>query len=166
MWRRICVAPLRSALRQPRASSGPASSHSGSVLAPVSASSSFLDTRYSFSSVPEDGSSRNKVEDVMPVVTGLERVELEAERQGKKLFEMETPVGPFGTKEAPAVIQSHYNMRIVGCVGDEGEDEHEVMWFWLKKDKPHVCPICSQYFVLEVIGKGGDPYPPSDDDDH
>jgi hypothetical protein len=28
------------------------------------------------------------------------------------------------------------------------EDEHDVVWFWLEKDKPHECPVCSQYFVV------------------
>jgi len=34
----------------------------------------------------------------MPIATGLEREELEAELQGKKRFDMDPPVGPFGTK--------------------------------------------------------------------
>jgi hypothetical protein len=28
------------------------------------------------------------------------------------------------------------------------EDEHDVVWFWLKKDEPHECPVCSQYFTV------------------
>lgn len=28
------------------------------------------------------------------------------------------------------------------------EDEHDVVWFWLEKGKPHECPVCSQYFVV------------------
>ncbi|CAD6271017.1 unnamed protein product [Miscanthus lutarioriparius] len=92
-----------------------------------------------------DKPAPTKVEDVMPIATGLEREELEAELQGKKWFDMDPPVGPFGTKEEPAVIESYYNKRIVGCPGGEGEDEHDVVWFWLQKDKPHECPVCSQY---------------------
>ncbi|ONK59498.1 uncharacterized protein A4U43_C08F7050 [Asparagus officinalis] len=117
-----------------------------------------------FSSDSDKGSLSKKVEDVMPIATGLEREELQAELEGRKRFDMDPPVGPFGTKEAPAVIQSYYNKRIVGCPGGEGEDEHDVVWFWLEKDKPHECPVCSQYFVLEVIGDGGDP--DGHDDDH
>ncbi|CAL9101975.1 unnamed protein product [Musa textilis] len=89
-----------------------------------------------------------------------------AELKGKKRFDMDAPVGPFGTKEAPAVIQSYYDKRIVGCPGGEGEDEHDVVWFWLEKGKPHECPVCSQYFVLEVIGEGGPPDGHGDEDDH
>lgn len=102
----------------------------------------------------------------MPIATGHEREELEAELQGKDVLAINYPVGPFGTKEAPAVIQSVYNKRIVGCPGGEGEDEHDVVWFWLEKDKPHECPVCSQYFVLEVVGPGGDPEGHSDDEHH
>ncbi|GER27433.1 cytochrome c oxidase family protein-like, partial [Striga asiatica] len=47
--------------------------------------------------------------------------------------------------EAPAVIQSYYDKRIVGCPGVEGEDEHDVVWFWLEKGKPHECPVCSHW---------------------
>ncbi|KAJ1257931.1 hypothetical protein BS78_10G034400 [Paspalum vaginatum] len=110
--------------------------------------------------------TRTRVEDVMPIATGLEREEIEAELQGKKRFDMDAPVGPFGTKEAPAVIQSYYNKRIVGCSGGEGEDEHDVVWFWLEKGKPHECPVCTQYFTLDVIGGGGSPDGHDDEDDH
>ncbi|RVW62411.1 Cytochrome c oxidase subunit 5b-1, mitochondrial [Vitis vinifera] len=50
--------------------------------------------------------------------------------------------------EAPAVVQSYYDKRIVGCPGGEGEDEHDVVWFWLEKGKSHECPVCSQYFTV------------------
>ncbi|KAK4375446.1 hypothetical protein RND71_006123 [Anisodus tanguticus] len=106
------------------------------------------------------------VEEVMPIATGHEREELEAELQGRDLLDINFPEGPFGTKEAPAVIRSYYDKRIVGCPGDEGEDEHDVVWFWLEKGKPHECPVCSQYFVLEVVGPGGPPDGHGDDDHH
>nr|GMC75022.1 putative cytochrome C oxidase subunit 5B-like [Ipomoea batatas] len=73
----------------------------------------------------------------MPIATGHEREELEAELQGKKILDIDFPEGPFGTKEAPAVVKSYYDKRIVGCPGGEGEDEHDVVWFWLEKGKPH-----------------------------
>jgi hypothetical protein len=28
------------------------------------------------------------------------------------------------------------------------EDEHDVVWFWLEKGKPHECPVCAQYFEV------------------
>ncbi|KAJ6308787.1 hypothetical protein OIU76_018387 [Salix suchowensis] len=68
--------------------------------------------------------------------------------------------------ETPAVIKSYYSKRIVGCPGGEGEDEHDVVWFWLENGKPHECPVCAQNFVLEVVGPGGPPDGHGDDDDH
>eukprot|EP00252_Welwitschia_mirabilis_P001090 TRINITY_DN1104_c0_g2_i1.p1 TRINITY_DN1104_c0_g2~~TRINITY_DN1104_c0_g2_i1.p1 ORF type:complete len:168 (+),score=21.53 TRINITY_DN1104_c0_g2_i1:210-713(+) len=97
------------------------------------------------------------VEDIMPIATGYEREELEYELQGKKRFDLDPPRGPFGTKEAPAIVESYFDKRIVGCPGGLGDDEHEVIWFWLEKDKPFVCPICNQYFQLKVVGPGGPP---------
>ncbi|XP_008809633.1 cytochrome c oxidase subunit 5b-1, mitochondrial-like [Phoenix dactylifera] len=129
--------------------------------------SPFRKTSLLLTSESDNVPTKKRVEDVMPIATGHEREELEAELEGGKQFVgMDTPVGPFGTKEAPAVIKSYYNKRIVGCPGGEGEDEHDVVWFWLEKDKPHECPVCSQYFVLEVIGEGGDPEAHSDDEHH
>lgn len=60
-------------------------------------------------------------------------------------------------QDAPAIIQSTFDKRIVGCPGGEGEEEHDVVWFWLEKDRPHECPVCTQYFKLEVVGPGGSP---------
>jgi len=102
----------------------------------------------------------------MPIATGHEREELEAELQGRKILDIDYPDGPFGTKEAPAVIKSYYDKRIVGCPGGEGEDEHDVVWFWLEKGKPHECPVCLQYFELEVVGPGGPPDGHGDDEHH
>ncbi|KAL6985295.1 Cytochrome c oxidase subunit 5b-2, mitochondrial [Sarracenia purpurea var. burkii] len=111
-------------------------------------------------------SGKKRVEDVMPIATGHEREELEAELEGGNILEMDFPVGPFGTKEVPAIVKSTYDKRIVGCPGGEGEDEHDVVWFWLEKGKPHECPVCSQYFMLEVVGPGGPPDGPGEYNHH
>uniref|UniRef100_A0A0C9S873 TSA: Wollemia nobilis Ref_Wollemi_Transcript_5507_1432 transcribed RNA sequence n=1 Tax=Wollemia nobilis TaxID=56998 RepID=A0A0C9S873_9CONI len=97
------------------------------------------------------------VEDIMPIATGLEREDLEYELQGKKRFELDPPSGYFGTKEEPAIVESYFDKRIVGCPGGADDEEHDVVWFWLEKDKPFECPVCSQYFQLKVIGPGGPP---------
>ncbi|KAG2609316.1 hypothetical protein PVAP13_4KG028900 [Panicum virgatum] len=129
MWKRATSLLLRyhrSALA-PRSPAASAAAAPGPCRTPAPLFFSTLDA----------AGTRTRVEDVMPIATGLEREEIEAELQGKKRFDMDAPVGPFGTKEAPAVIQSYYNKRIVGCPGGEGEDEHDVVWFWLEKGKPH-----------------------------
>ncbi|KAL6563229.1 Cytochrome c oxidase subunit 5b-1, mitochondrial [Orobanche hederae] len=170
MWRRLAIhlqtlAPARSTTR-------PARRIVGSPAAP----SNIIPTLSVFSrhvSTESVGTSTAiRVEDIMPIATGHEREELEAELRGKDLLEINYPVGPFGTKDAtspyePAVVKSYYDRRIVGCPGVEGEDEHDVVWFWLEKGKPHECPVCSQYFVLEVVGPGGPPDGHGDDEgDH
>jgi len=95
--------------------------------------------------------------DEFGIATGAEREELEWKSQGKRRFDLEPPRGPFGTKEAPAIVESHYDVRIVGCSGGIGEDEHDVTWFHLEKGQQHECPVCTQVFELKVIGVGGQP---------
>ncbi|KAF8400692.1 hypothetical protein HHK36_013992 [Tetracentron sinense] len=88
---------------------------------------------------------KKRVEDVIPIATGHELEEIAVELE-----------------ESPAIIKSVYDKRIVGC---PGKDEHDVVWFWLEKGKMHECPVCSQYFMLEVVGPGGPP-DGHDDDNH
>ncbi|XP_021736754.1 cytochrome c oxidase subunit 5b-1, mitochondrial-like isoform X2 [Chenopodium quinoa] len=161
MWRRLVFSHLKSLSSSSSSSSSAIvkpsfSSLSHRLPAATSAvrSSSFLLSRRHFSA---EAVSKTKVEDVMPIATGHEREELEAELQGKDILEINHPSGPFGTKENPAIVKSVFDKRIVGCPGGEGEDEHDVVWFWLEKDKPYECPVCTQYFQLEVVGNGGDP---------
>ncbi|XP_058226774.1 cytochrome c oxidase subunit 5b-1, mitochondrial-like [Rhododendron vialii] len=155
MWRRLST-PLRTLATATRSSTLNRSAHRPAVAA----------FYRHFASDSENVVSKKRVEDVMPIATGHEREELEAELEGRKLDDIDHPAGPFGTKEAPAVIKSTYDKRIVGCPGGEGEDEHDVVWFWLEKGKPHECPVCSQYFVLDVIGPGGPPDGHGDDEHH
>ncbi|KAF5466700.1 hypothetical protein F2P56_016605 [Juglans regia] len=163
MWRRL----LSSHLKTLATSTASASARSTALPARsiISPSASHFSLRF-FSVDSAEGAVKKKVEDVMPIATGHEREELEAELQGRKVLDIDHPVGPFGTKEAPSIIKSYYDKRIVGCPGGEGEDEHDVVWFWLEKGKPHECPVCSQYFELEVVGPGGPPDGHGDDDHH
>lgn len=158
MWRRLStqLRPLAASRSNPIV--GPYVSSSTPSFRPAAS----LFSRY-LSAPSGDGVSSKKVEDIMPIATGHEREELEAELQGRNILDINFPEGPFGTKEAPAVVKSYYDKRIVGCPGVDGEDEHDVVWFWLEKGKPHECPVCSQYFVLEVVGPGGPPDGHGDD---
>ncbi|VAH77492.1 unnamed protein product [Triticum turgidum subsp. durum] len=149
MWRRLQT--LAPALRRAAAAAGAAPSPASARAAPLSTAVAAFRRTGLLLSADKPAASGTSVEDVMPIATGLEREELEAELQGKKRFDMDPPVGPFGT---PAVIESYFDKRI-----------HDVVWFWLKKDEPHECPVCSQYFVLKVIGDGGNPDGHDDDDD-
>ncbi|KAL2555136.1 Cytochrome [Forsythia ovata] len=166
MWRRLSVqlrtlGPNRSTPKPPRF-------HTRTVSSPASASfdESLPVVSRQFSTASGNVASVKRVEDIMPIATGHEREELQADLEGKNILEINYPSGPFGTKEAPSVIKSFYDKRIVGCPGAEGEDEHDVVWFWLEKGRPHECPVCSQHFVLEVVGPGGSPDGHGEDEDH
>ncbi|XP_031389400.1 cytochrome c oxidase subunit 5b-1, mitochondrial-like [Punica granatum] len=169
MWRRLVSSQLKTLATSPAPRrSAPATASATRLLTNryvISSSPSSAPAARHFSAQSESA-VKKKVEDVMPIATGHEREELEAELEGKNLLDIDNPEGPFGTKEAPAVVKSYYDKRIVGCPGGEGEDEHDVVWFWLEKGKPHECPVCSQYFVLEVVGPGGPPDGHGDDDHH
>ncbi|KAJ4865777.1 Cytochrome c oxidase subunit 5b-1 [Raphanus sativus] len=172
MWRRI----VSSHLKTLAAAASPRRSIATTAARPVRtanrsaipASSSSVIPRHFFSteSVETIVTKKKKVEDVMPIATGHEKEELEAELEGKRLLDIDFPEGPFGTKESPAIVKSYYDKRIVGCPGGEGEDEHDVVWFWLEKGKSFECPVCTQYFELEVVGPGGPPDGHGDEDDH
>ncbi|CAN8269291.1 unnamed protein product [Cochlearia groenlandica] len=171
MWRRVVSSHLKTlaadvtGARSVSAAARPVGSYLAAERSAVSASS-FVIPRH-FSSESGEALAKKMVEDVMPIATGHEKEELEAEMEGRKLLDINFPEGPFGTKEAPAVVKSYYNSRIVGCPGGEGEDEHDVVWFWLEKGKSHECPVCTQYFGLEVVGPGGPPDGHGDEDhDH
>ncbi|KAA8521529.1 hypothetical protein F0562_012202 [Nyssa sinensis] len=165
MWRRVISTQLQALARRGRLA--PGLSGYVAVSGPITISRSLTSVSSSshkgpcqptptlFSHQVASGSDtilstgKKRVEDIMPIATGHEREELE----GRNILEMNYPVGPFGTKETPAIVNSFYDKRIVGCPGGEG-DEHHVVWFWLEKGRPHSCPVCSQYFMLEVSLSG------------
>ncbi|XP_056842146.1 cytochrome c oxidase subunit 5b-1, mitochondrial-like isoform X2 [Raphanus sativus] len=162
MWRRIVSSGLKTlaaASPPPCRSIAATARPAGFYLAANLSAACSVIPRH-FSSEPVE----KKVEDVMPIATGHEKEELEAELEGRRLLDIDFPEGPFGTKEAPAIVKSYYDKRIVGCPGGEGEDEHDVVWFWLEKGKSFECPVCTQYFELEVVGPGGPPDGHGDED--
>ncbi|CAM8882837.1 hypothetical protein QQ045_019058 [Rhodiola kirilowii] len=167
MWRRLIASQFQTLRCTSNLVRGPSSSAAAATADRffVSRPAASWFYRVLSSDAAGNGGSKLKVEDVMPIATGHEREELEAELEGRDILEINHPVGPFGTKEAPAIVKSYYDKRIVGCPGGEGEDEHDVVWFWLEKDKPHECPVCTQYFKLEVVGPGGPPDGHGDSDD-
>ncbi|TYI23004.1 hypothetical protein ES332_A06G136200v1 [Gossypium tomentosum] len=117
MWRRLVTShfktlatvPCRSTSKTPSLSPLSFKSH----VSPLP-SAYFLTRRFSTGSAGT--AVKKRVEDVMPIATGHELEELQAELEGKKILEdVNNPVGPFGTKisESPAVVKSYYNKRIV-----------------------------------------------------
>eukprot|EP00189_Rhodosorus_marinus_P012597 CAMPEP_0184745594 /NCGR_PEP_ID=MMETSP0315-20130426/8259_1 /TAXON_ID=101924 /ORGANISM="Rhodosorus marinus, Strain UTEX LB 2760" /LENGTH=234 /DNA_ID=CAMNT_0027217821 /DNA_START=99 /DNA_END=803 /DNA_ORIENTATION=- len=59
--------------------------------------------------------------------------------------------GPFGTLEAPYLVESAYEERIVGCTGLPYPEDHEVMWLICRKDEITECPYCTQCFQLKDV---------------
>ncbi|KAK6152582.1 hypothetical protein DH2020_012221 [Rehmannia glutinosa] len=159
MWRRLS-AQIRT-INPARSATGPTRRAVGSSVAPGNGLRTFAAFSRHFATESVGNATAIRVEDIMPIATGHEREELEAELKIPSL-----PLKCISCpQEAPAVIKSYYDKRIVGCPGVEGEDEHDVVWFWLEKGKPHECPVCSQYFELEVVGPGGPPDGHGDDED-
>ncbi|KAG5537602.1 hypothetical protein RHGRI_024899 [Rhododendron griersonianum] len=164
MWRRLST-PLRTLATATRSSTLNRSTHRPAVAA----------FYRHFASDSENVVSKKRVEDVMPIATGHEREELEAELKGRKLDDIDHPAGPFGTKfpnlfacrkHLPSSNQPMTKELLDAPEVKGVKDEHDVVWFWLEKGKPHECPVCSQYFVLDVIGPGGPPDGHGDDEHH
>ncbi|XP_019084004.1 PREDICTED: cytochrome c oxidase subunit 5b-1, mitochondrial isoform X3 [Camelina sativa] len=105
MWRRIVSSHLKTlaadvVAASPRRSIAATARPVGFYLSPnrsaISASSSVFSPRH-FSSESETP-AKKKVEDVMPIATGHEKEELEAEMEERRLLDIDFPEGPFGTK--------------------------------------------------------------------
>lgn len=93
-----------------------------------------------------------KVQDLpkqIEIAQGPDREELEDEEKGQVRFERGPLKSTFGTFESPVVVPSTKDYRIVGCVGDGGEREHELLWFRLTPKRKHMCAVCGQYFVMQ-----------------
>ena len=82
--------------------------------------------------------------------TGLEKRQLDAEAKGEEVFGDDILHGPFGTPEAPVVVKSVFDTRIVGCMGGPNS-EHDLLWHVVSHGKPLVCLECGQTFQLEKV---------------
>lgn len=106
--------------------------------------------------LPEPKWEQSKdIDEVIPAdidqITGLERAEMLAEMEGREIFD-KAPIGPHGTKENPALVESIFDYRHIGCVGGGGpEGEHEVRWLVVKKGEQATCPECHQVFELKPV---------------
>ncbi|KAG7498214.1 cytochrome c oxidase subunit 5B, mitochondrial-like [Solea senegalensis] len=78
--------------------------------------------------------------------TGLERIIMDAMKEGKDPYNMMKPKSYSGTKEDPNIVPSITNKRIVGCICEE--DNTSVVWFWIHEGPAHRCPSCGSYYQL------------------
>lgn len=77
--------------------------------------------------------------------TGLERAEIDY----PDIFaHNEVSRGPFGTASSPALIESAFDERIVGCTGEAAPADHDLYWLTVKKGEQTTCPVCGQVFAL------------------
>lgn len=94
--------------------------------------------------------AENKIPTDLEQATGVERKELEAILAGNPdPFNLNVTKGVPGTKEAPTLVPSMYEERIIGCVCEE--DSTSIAWMVLKKG-PSVRCKCGNFFEL-VTGK-------------
>ncbi|KAJ1918596.1 Cytochrome c oxidase subunit 4 [Mycoemilia scoparia] len=95
------------------------------------------------------GVPKDRVGTAFDQSTGLERAQLLKALEGKELFDM----GPLhinakGTKQAPIIVESNFNQRLVGCQGHP-EEEHEIVWIQVEREHGiDRCPECGNVFKL------------------
>jgi len=83
---------------------------------------------------------------------GVEKAELEGHFRDLKAFNSVVDQS-FGTKDKPVNVLSEFEGRIVGCRGGpKAEDEHEILWHFVKEAKPTMCLECGQVFKLTRVG--------------
>merc|ERR1711907_125112 len=85
----------------------------------------------------------------LELATGEEKMELLAELEGKELYEQYL-TGPFGTVQNPVIVPSVNTVRIVGCVGGDGEKAHDLIWPEVHKGRDTICVECGQVFSLKT----------------
>ncbi|XP_034458776.1 cytochrome c oxidase subunit 5B, mitochondrial [Hippoglossus hippoglossus] len=78
--------------------------------------------------------------------TGLEKIIMDAMKEGKDPYNMLKPKWYSGTKEDPNIVPSITNKRIVGCICEE--DNTSVVWFWIHDGEAQRCPSCGSYYQL------------------
>ncbi|XP_047143504.1 cytochrome c oxidase subunit 5B, mitochondrial [Hydra vulgaris] len=95
--------------------------------------------------------SNDRIPTDLEIATGTERKEIEAILAGNPdPFNMHTiNKGPPGTREAPTLVPSMCDERIIGCICDE--ESTSVSWMVLKKGPVQRCH-CGKFFQL-VHGK-------------
>merc|ERR1719153_1742963 len=78
--------------------------------------------------------------------TGLEKIIMNAMKDGSDPYSMFKPKEYAGSKADPHLVPSITNKRIVGCVCEE--DNTAVVWFWLHQGEAQRCPSCGTHYKL------------------
>ncbi|OSX79428.1 hypothetical protein BU14_0077s0049 [Porphyra umbilicalis] len=97
---------------------------------------------------PAADADADTVPDSFDQAAGLERAEIDY----PDIFaHNEVSRGPFGTKSSPALIESAFDERIVGCTGEAAPADHDLHWLTVKKGELCTCPVCGQVFALSPL---------------
>jgi len=94
------------------------------------------------------GAPIGAVADIETQGSGPNSEEAQFKELGLKRFSNGTIYGPFGTFDAPVEVYSAFSSRVVGCVGGENNDAHDLHWFMVHDDVKHACWKCGQVFRL------------------
>jgi len=86
--------------------------------------------------------------------TGLYRAELEGKLRGEDVFDHHAFLrAPTGTKEAPCVVESTMEYRVVGA--PDPEDDSIIHWGRLEEGAPAM-KIGNEWFIHKRVGGGHD----------
>ncbi|XP_037033142.1 cytochrome c oxidase subunit 5B, mitochondrial-like [Bradysia coprophila] len=84
--------------------------------------------------------------DPLEHATGIEKREMLAMQAGNdNPFDMKVFKRAEGTKDAPTLIPSAFDARIIGCICHE--DQTFIQWMWLHQGHPKRCE-CGYWFKL------------------
>ena len=86
--------------------------------------------------------------------TGLERKQLEAEKQGVDMFHEAWLDAPFGTEERPVEVTSEFSTRVVGV--PDPEDDSTIWWGSITEGEgPKQIVEGGEFFVLKKLPSSG-----------
>ncbi|KAL1915972.1 uncharacterized protein VTP21DRAFT_6360 [Calcarisporiella thermophila] len=148
--RRVIAAPYVRAAVRPRAVARPFSVYGASLKASTPA-------HPDVSELTGPGAPAGNIPTDEQQSTGLERLELLANLQGKEFFDMSPlEMTHMGTKKNPIVVQSESSYRYIGCTGYPA-DSHDTLWLTLRKEHDFDrCPECGCVYKMEYTGTGED----------
>ncbi|KAI9291274.1 COX5B-domain-containing protein [Neoconidiobolus thromboides FSU 785] len=98
------------------------------------------------------GAKDGEVPSDIEQAAGLARIELLSEIEGREFFDLRPiEMTHLGTKKNPIVVESHDNIRYVGCTGYP-VDSHDTIWLTLEEQHEFDrCPECGSVYKLKTV---------------
>ncbi|XP_011299460.1 cytochrome c oxidase subunit 5B, mitochondrial [Fopius arisanus] len=92
-------------------------------------------------------SAKKSLPDPIDLSTGLEKQEILSRQAGNDdPFMMKALKRAAGTKDAPNLVPSAFESRMIGCVCEE--DSTHIVWMWLHEGQPRRCE-CGHWFKIQ-----------------